>query len=71
MNKIESRILGLVYAALLTLGAASKESLVTETGLTGTDVSWALWQFKCCESAELHTLPDAMMPSGWAVTEVA
>jgi hypothetical protein len=71
MDKHDAQILGKVYATLLTYGAASTERIVSETKLEQRSVLWALWQLRATERGGLHTLPDAMLPSGWEVEPAA
>jgi len=65
MNQNDSKILGTVYAALLTLGAASLERIMKENKMDRRTVQWALWQLRCEEQGGLYTLPAQMLPSGW------
>jgi hypothetical protein len=65
MNAKDAKVLGKVYAALLTHGAASTERMVKETELNHIDILWATFQLRCKDSGGVWTLPDKMLPSGW------
>lgn len=71
MRKADAQVLGQVYAALLSFGAASTERIARSTKLDERDVLWATFQLRTREFGGLHTLPDAMLPSGWYVEESA